>query len=163
MLIIFSAGNYKLYHSRLIHPRHPDPQTYSPLSGLALEQQSILNTHNYLLQDGSGRRIYDIPASEHQPFMLGNGHAVYQIKLENLEPVHETNIFLMDRLTGQFHAVHEDGYRHMATTPMLLHLWQNRQLMAKLNGTQLQLGLPPKLEASPARQSCSKPVPTPSQ
>ena len=101
----------------------PDQPTYLPLSGLAHEQQLILNTCNYLLPNGSRRRINYLPASQHQPFMLGNGHAAYQIKLENLEPVLETNTFLMDRLTGQFHAVYEDGYRQMATTPMLLHLW----------------------------------------
>ena len=55
--------------------------------------------------------------------MLGNGHAAYQIELENLEAVLETDTFLMDRLTGQFHVVYEDGYRQMVTTPMLLYLW----------------------------------------
>ena len=101
----------------------PDQPAYSPLSGLACEQQLILNTHNYLLPDGSGRRIYDLPASQHQPSMFENGHAAYQIELENLEAILETNTFLMDRLTGQFHAVYEDGYRQMATTPKLLHPW----------------------------------------
>ena len=57
----------------------PDQPASSPLSGLAHEQQLILNTCNYLLLDGSGRRIYDMPASQPQPFMLGNGHAAYQI------------------------------------------------------------------------------------
>ena len=51
--------------------------------------------------------------------MLGNGHAAYQIKLENLEAILETNTFLMDRLAGQFHAVCEDGYNAKATTPMV--------------------------------------------
>ena len=88
----------------------PDQLAYLPVSGLTCEQQLILNTHNYLLTDGSGRRIYDLPASQHQPFMLGNGHAAYQIKLENLESILETNIFLIDKLTGQFHAMYEDGY-----------------------------------------------------
>ena len=101
----------------------PDQPAYLPLSGLAHEQQLILNAHNYLLLDGSRRRIYDIPASQCQLFMLGNGHAAYQIELENLEPILETNIFLMDRLTGQFYTVYEDGYRQMVTSPMLLHLW----------------------------------------
>ena len=101
----------------------PDQPAYSPLSGLAHAQQLILSTCNYLLPDVSGRRIYDIPAPQCQPFMLGNGHAAYQIELENLEPILETNTFLMDRLTDQFHAVYEDGYRQMATTSMLLHPW----------------------------------------
>ena len=101
----------------------PDQPAYSPLSGLAREQQLLLNTHDYLLPDGSGRRIYDLPASQHQPFMLRNGHAAYQIELENLKAFLETNTFLMDRLTGQFHAVYKDGCRQMATTPKLLRLW----------------------------------------
>ena len=136
----------------------PAQPAYSPLSGWAHEQQLILNTHNYLLPDSSGRRIYDIPASQHQSFMLGNGHAAYQIKLENMEAILETNTFLMDRLTGQFHAVYEDGYRQMATTPMLLHLWQSRQLIAKLDETQQQFGLPSKADASAASQCLPKSV-----
>ena len=100
-----------------------DQPAYSPLSGLALEQQLTLNTHNYLLPDGSGRRIYDLAASRRQTFMLGNGHATYQIELENLEAVLKTNMFLMDRLTGQFNAIYGDSYRQMATTPKLLHPW----------------------------------------
>ena len=130
----------------------PDQPAYSPVSSLACEEQLILNTHNYLLPDGPGRRIYDLPASQHQQFILGNGHAAYQIELENLEAILETNTFLMNWLTGQFYAVHEDGYQKMATTPKLLHPWQSRQLIAKLDGTWLQFGLPPKADASPARQ-----------
>ena len=86
-----------------------DQPAYPPLPGLACEQQLILNTHNHLLPDGSRRRIYDIPASQHQSFMLVNGHSAYQIELENLEGILETNTYLMDRLTGQFHTAHEDG------------------------------------------------------
>ena len=86
-----------------------------------MKQQLIINTQNYLLPDGSERRIYDLPASQHQPFILGNGHAAYQIELENLESILETNTFLMDRLTDQIHAVYEDGYRQMPTTPQLLN------------------------------------------
>ena len=100
----------------------PDQPAYSPLLGLAHEQQLILSTCNYLLPDGS-RRIYDIPAPQHQPFMFGNSNAAYQIEQETLEPILEMNTFLMDRFTGQFHAVYKDGYRQMATTPLLLHPW----------------------------------------
>ena len=87
--------------------------------------------------------------------MLGNGYIAYQIKLENLEPILETNTILMDRLMGQFHAVYEDDYRQLATTPMLLHPWQTGQLIAELDETQLQFGLPPKADASPARQQAA--------
>ena len=135
--------------------RDPDQPAYSPLSGLACDQQLILNTLNYLLPDGSRRRIYDLPASQCQPFMLGNGHAAYQIKLENMKALLETNTFLMDRLTSQFHAVYEDGYRQMATTLKLLHLWRRRQLMAEPDETHLQFGSPPKADASPARQQAA--------
>ena len=67
--------------------------------------------------------MYDIQAPQHQPFMLGRHNAVYQIELENLEAILETNTLLMDRLIGQFHAVYQDGYKQMVTTPMLLHPW----------------------------------------
>ena len=62
--------------------------------------------------------------------MLRNGHAAYQVELPNLEPVLETSRFLMDRKTGQHHAVYKDGYRKMATTNSLLYPWQNEQAMA---------------------------------
>ena len=88
--------------------------------GLVCEQTSSPNTHNYLLLDSTGRRIIDIPLSKRKPFVLENGHAAYQIQLETLEPVLETSTYLLDRLTRQFHMVYDDGYRKMATTPMLL-------------------------------------------
>ena len=40
-------------------------------------------------------------------------------------------------------------------TPMLLHLWQSRQLIAELNETWLQFGLPPKADAFPPRQQAA--------
>ena len=98
----------------------PEQPAHSPQSGVTCEQQWLLNTCNYLLPDGSGRRIYDIPSHQlhSYPAMLEYGHAAYQIKLVNLEPVLETNTFLMDRLTGQFHAVYEDGYNPQITVSM---------------------------------------------
>ena len=101
------------------------------------EQHWILNTHNFLLPGGSGRRIYDIPTNQLQPFpdMLENGHAAYQIGLPNLEPILETSTFLTDRITGQFHTIYDDGYKGRATTRKLLHPWQKGELLAKLNET----------------------------
>ena len=56
-----------------------DQSGHSLVMGLVCEQTSILNTHNYLLLDGTGRRILDIPISGRKPFVLENGHAAYQI------------------------------------------------------------------------------------
>ena len=130
----------------------PDQSAHSPIMGLAHEQTSIVNTHNYLLPDGTGRRILDIPISERKPFALENGHAAYQIQLETLEPVLETSTYLLDRLIGQFHTVYDDGYRQMATTPMLLSTWHKGQLIDELEETHAPFGLPPKEAPSPARQ-----------
>ena len=47
--------------------------------------------------------------------MLETGHVAYQIELPNLEPTLEISTFLMDSLTGQFHAVYNHGYREMVT------------------------------------------------
>ena len=120
--------------------------------GLVFKQTSILNTHNYLLLDGTGRRILDILISERKPFVLENGHAAYQIQLEVLEPVLETSTYLLDRLMGQFHAVYDHGYRRMATTPMLLSTWREGQLVDELEETCALFGLPTKEAPSPARQ-----------
>ena len=107
----------------------PDQSAHSLVMGLVHEQTSILNTCNYLLPDGTGRRILDIPITERKPFILENRHAAYQIQLETLEPVLETSTYLLDRLTRQFHAVYDDGYRKMATTPMLLSTWHGGSLL----------------------------------
>ena len=87
----------------------PDQSVHSLNMGLACEQTSILNTHNCLLPDGTGRIILDITISESKPFVLENRHAAYQIQLETLEPVLETSTYLLDRLTRQFHMVYDNG------------------------------------------------------
>ena len=86
---------------------------------------------------------------------MENGHAAYQIQLETLEPVLETSTYLLDRLTGQFHTVYDNGYRTMATTPML-NTWYEEQLVDELEETHALFGLPPKEALSSARQ----PVPS---
>ena len=113
------------------------------MGGIGNQSNSIDNTRNFLLPDGTGRRILDIPISERKPFILDNGHSVYQIHLEDLEPILETSTYLIDRLTGQLHAVYDDGYSQMATMPMIWSTWQEGQLVAKLNNTCTHFGLPP--------------------
>ena len=83
----------------------------SPIMGLACEKISIVNTHNYLFPERTGRRILDIPILERRPFVLESRHTAYQIQLETLEPILETRTYLLNRLTGQFFAVYDDGYR----------------------------------------------------
>ena len=90
-----------------------DQPAHSPMGGIGNQSNSIDNTRNFLLPDGIGRRILDIPISKRKPFILDNGHSAYQIQLENLEPVLETSTYLIDRLTSQLHAVYNDGYHQM--------------------------------------------------
>ena len=130
----------------------PDQSEYMIVTDLVHEQTSILNTHNYLLLDGTGRRILDILISKRKPFVLENGNTAYQIQLETLEPVLETSTYLLDRLTGQFYVVYKDGYRTMATTPMLLSTWHEGQLVDELEETHALFGLPHKEAPSPTRQ-----------
>ena len=56
----------------------------------------------------------------------------------------ETSTYLLDRLTRQFHVVYNDGYRKIATTPMLLSTWHKGQLIDELEETSTLFGLPPK-------------------
>ena len=58
----------------------PDQSGHLFVMGLVHEQTSILNTRNYLLLDGTGRRILDIPISKIKPFILENSQAAYQIQ-----------------------------------------------------------------------------------
>ena len=48
--------------------------------------------------------------------------------------------------------VYNDGYRTMATTPMLLNTWQEGLFFDELEETHALFGLPPKEALSPARQ-----------
>ena len=63
---------------------------------------------------------------------------------------------MLDRLSGKFHAVYDDGYREMATTPMLLGTWHEGQLIMELKQTRALFGLPLKEDPSPARQPAAK-------
>ena len=133
----------------------PDQSAHSLVMGLVHEQKSILSTHNYLLSDDTGRRILDIPISKRKPFILENRHTAYQIQLETLEHVLETSTYLLDRLTGQFHVVYNDGYRQMATTPMLLSTWHEGQLVDELEETCALFG-----GLLTCKTTCSKSAPT---
>ena len=99
----------------------PDKQAELPETQLTPEQQWIVSTQNYLLPDGSGRRIYAIPTHELHayPDFLQSGHAAYQIQLPRLESILETVTFFMDRVHGQCYSVYEDGYNKMTTVPMV--------------------------------------------
>ena len=121
-------------------PNQPAPL---PTTGSGNKLNSIDNTRNFLLPDGTGRRILDIPISERKPVILDNGHSAYQIQLKNLEPVLETSTYLINRLTSQFHMVYDDGYQQMATMLMIWSTWEEGQLVAKLNETRTCFGLPP--------------------
>ena len=120
-----------------------DQPAHSPMVGMGNQSNSIGDTRNFLLPDGTGGRILDIPISERKAFILDNGHSAYQIQLKNLEPVLETSTYFIDRLIGQFHAVYNDGYHQMATTLMIWSTWQEGQLVAELNETHTHFGLPP--------------------
>ena len=128
-----------------------DQSGHSLVMGLVCEQTSILNIHSYLLPDGTGRRILDILISKRKPFVLEKKLAAYQIQLETLEPVLGPSTYLLDRLMGQFHVAYDDGYRTMATTPMLLSTWHEGQLVDELEETCALFGLP-KEALSPTRQ-----------
>ena len=82
-----------------------DQPAHSPMRGIGNKSNSIDNMINFLLPDGTEKRILDIPISERKLFILDNGHSAYQIQLKNLEPVLETITYLINRLTGQFHSL----------------------------------------------------------
>ena len=68
---------------------NPDQPAHSPMGGIGNQSNSIDNTRNFLLTDGTGRRILDIPISKRKLFILDNGHSAYQIQLENSwKPAH---------------------------------------------------------------------------
>ena len=52
-----------------------DQPAHSPMGDIGNQSNSIDNTRNFLLPDGTGRRIPDIPLSERKPFILDNVHS----------------------------------------------------------------------------------------
>ena len=96
---------------------------------------AIQNTNNYLIPDGSDRRIHDLQDKILHISILENGHNAYLVELPDLKSLLRTSRYLMDEVTGQFYAVYGNSYQCMCTIPRLLHTWEPGQLIDELAAT----------------------------
>ena len=116
-----------------------DPNQMAPQGNHEYSQNSsttpIQNTNNYLIPDGSDRRIHDIWDKTLHIGILENGHNAYLMELPDLKSLLCTSRYLMDEVTGQFYAVFGNSYQHMCTIPRLLHTWEPGQLIDELAAT----------------------------
>ena len=101
--------------------------------------KTIQHTNNFLIPDGSDRRIHDIQDKTFHRGILGNGHNAYLVELPDLKSLLRTSRYLMDEVTGQFYAVFGNSYKCMCTIPRLTHTWQTGQLIDELPVTKCAL------------------------
>ena len=87
-----------------------DPDQVAPPANNAYNQNNsttaIQNTNNYLIPDGSNRYIHDLQDKTLHVGILENGHNAYLVELPDLKSLLCTSRYLMDEVTGQFHAIY---------------------------------------------------------
>ena len=95
----------------------------------------FLGTNNFFVPDGSNRRIHQIQNKVSHAGYLDNGNNAYLLMLPALENMLNTHKFLMDEMSGQFHAVYSNSYQRMSTKPMLQRAWAAGELIDELAAT----------------------------
>ena len=95
----------------------------------------FLCTNNVFMPDGSNRQIHQINNKVFHAGYLENGNNAYLLELPALENMLNTRKFLMDEMSGQFHAVYGNSYQRMSTKPMLQQTWATGELIDELAAT----------------------------
>ena len=141
---------------------HDDPNQMAPQGNHEYSQNksttAIQNTNNYLIPDGSNRRIHDIQDKTLHISILENGYNAYLVELPDLKSLLCTSRYLMDEITGQFYAVFGNSYQCICTIPRLLHTWEPGQLIEELAATRHAFGCMRPTGPTPATQA-SQPCP----
>ena len=101
---------------------------------------TIQNRNNYLIPDSTNRHIHDLQDKTFHAGCLENRHNAYLIEHPDLKPLLHTSRYLMDEITGQFHAFYGNSYQCMCTIPRLLHTWEPGQLIDELAATRHAFG-----------------------
>ena len=120
-----------------------DPDQVAPQENHEYSQNNptmaIQNTSNYLIPDGSDRRIHDLQDKTLHTGILENGNNAYLVEFPDLKSLLHTSRYLMDEVKGQFYAIYGNSYQCMCTIPRLFHTWEPGQLIDKLAATRFQL------------------------
>ena len=100
----------------------------------------FLGTNNFFVPDGSNRCIHQINNKVFHAVYLENGNNAYLLELPAVEKMLNTCKFLMDEMSGQFHAVYGNSYQWMSMKPMLKQAWATEELIDRLAATRQAFG-----------------------
>ena len=120
-----------------------DPDASPSTSNLfksTVTNDEFLGTNNFFMPDGSNRRIHQIDNKVFHAGYLENGNNAYLLELPALEKMLNMRKFLMDEMSGQFHAVYGNSYQRMSMKPMLQQAWATGELINELAATRQAFG-----------------------
>ena len=112
-----------------------DPDASPSTSNLfrsTVTDDEFLGTNNFFMPDGSNRHIHQIDNKIFHAGYLENGNNAYLLELPALEKMLNMQKFLMDEMSGQFHAVYGNSYQQMSMKPMLKQAWATGELIDQL-------------------------------
>ena len=121
-------------------PNQVSPSTPANMFMSTATETEFLGTNNFLVPDGSDRRIHQIHNKVFHAGYLENGNNAYLLELPALEKMLNTWKVLMDEMSGQFYAVYGNSYQWMSTKLMLKQTWDARELIDQLATTRQAFG-----------------------
>ena len=125
--VIMSPKRPALTPSTVDYSTQGDPNQIAPQGNHEYSHSNsttaIQNTNNYLIPDGSDRRIHNLQGKILHIGILEDGHNAYLVELPDLKSLLHTSRYLTDEITGQFYAIYGNSYQCMCTIPRLLHTW----------------------------------------
>ena len=124
-------------------------------------------TNKYFIPDGSNHHIHDIQKKTFLHGHLENRNNAYLVELPDLKEMLRTERFLMDEMSGQFHAIYGNSYQRMSTRPRLDAPWEKAEILDELAETRCAFGytgltgpIPAQQIPQPAHQQPTPQVPT---
>ena len=91
-----------------------DPNQVPPVyitTAQATTQNQLFRTNNFFVPNSSNRCIHEIKDKAFHAGYLENGNNAYLLELLGLKDMLHTNKFIMDEMSGQFHAVYGSKYQ----------------------------------------------------
>ena len=91
-------------------PNQVPPPVYMNMTQTTTQNQFFC-TNNVFVPGGSNRHIHEIKDKVFHAGYLENGNNAYLLELQGLKDMLHTSKFLMDEMSGQFHAVYGNTYQ----------------------------------------------------
>ena len=139
-----TGGTLTYMPSTMDYTTQGDPNQVTPPVYINTTQATAQNqffcTNNFVIPDGSNRRIHKIRDKVLHAGYLENENNAYLLELPGLKDMLHTSKFLMDEMSGQFYAVYGSMYQRMSTKPMLEQSWGTGELIDQLAVTRQAFG-----------------------